>query len=362
LTVGGTSTQLAVRTVNLSATQDAVQLPAGIFDIHFTVADSAQNMPNPPFTLTAENAASGTTVSLEDSILTSGGLPPSDYEAHYHVKIASSGLAAGLSTRLVLQWANGYAPGLVNTAIGRIEISSLFAETEQNQGTPFQFSLDDQLVMTMRPAGMSVRFTPGLSQMLEGGRISANLLPGKTCDASWFTNNPGQQPGQLQFQENLAKTDQAYTSRFGEGAYCFFLPEKLQDLEFRSPDELNNSSLPCVAIAGVAQLQGTSAFVGNLIIGQLVVIHAWELELSYALFPLSPPPLLMEKHWAKLMNTFLQFRPAYGNPSHETFLEALRRYIKRVAAGVTDFAARNPELISAAKTIGKAGATFLLAP
>jgi len=111
----------------------------------------------------------------------------------------------------------------------------------------------------IRPVGMSCLATYINTSLLDAGNIAAAWVAGDTCLQSFFTARAGNNPGQLQNWDNLAKYPGAYDGPLRDGAYVWWAPKTERDTDFYPPDEMNTRPYPCLIVSGQYAPTGVAA-------------------------------------------------------------------------------------------------------
>jgi len=106
------------------------------------------------------------------------------------------------------------------------------------------------LINSYRPVACSVLVTYIGPLLTNGGNVSACWLPSNAADSNFFTRNPAA-PGQFQNWEKLASVPTAYNGPISTGAYVYWTPEDITDVEMASLSEALNKDYPTLCVSGI---------------------------------------------------------------------------------------------------------------
>lgn len=132
---------------------------------------------------------------------------------------------------------------------------------------------------SIRPVAMSVWLQRDASDMLNGGECAIALLPpdslaGNVIPYNWNDATPGTAiwggQGPIVNVENLAGVPGAYSGPLRDGAYCYWLPHRIDDTEFLSVLDHVKADFPIIAVAGKAQTYDQGE------VARLVINTVWE--------------------------------------------------------------------------------------
>jgi hypothetical protein len=211
---------------------------------------------------------------------------------------------------------------------------------------------NDGAVAEIRPVAMSALFSSTLSDLTNGGIVSAAYLPSSTCAANWFTNATGNGVGQLQSWESLSPL--GYNGRLRDGSYCYWSPEDLQDQIFRTPEASNSVPYPCLALAG-QMFPGTSV-TGDVLVGRLELVTIYEFTTNVPLW--EQVRYVGSQALIDAANRMLCDHPhSMANETHREFILRVLRAVGRGAVSAGKFIYNNRDVI--VPLLGKAAAAVL---
>lgn len=132
---------------------------------------------------------------------------------------------------------------------------------------------------SIRPVAHCLWFEPTLNSLADGGNVSITLLPpdallGQIAPLNFLsaTDDAGLQPAQWQGQgplqnwENLAQVPASYNGPLKKGAYCFWLPSKISDIDMTSVATNCVANFPTIVVSG--QWNGNPSVPGDSVTDQ----------------------------------------------------------------------------------------------
>jgi len=105
------------------------------------------------------------------------------------------------------------------------------------------------LISSYRPVAASLLASYVGPMLTNGGNIAAAWLPSNATTQNFFTRTPGQY-GNFQNWEKLADVPTAYNGPINTGAYCYWTPEDMTDVEMASLSEALEKDYPTLCISG----------------------------------------------------------------------------------------------------------------
>jgi hypothetical protein len=253
-----------------------VQCPPGAYKISTLTWDSAV-----PFTNNLTISAIGNSqISVEQNQLIQGGAISTEVIAVFGSDQDPSGLVDGISYefRAPDQWTAASTSALISIVPIAYEPQGLASTVN-----PY---LDGGIVAQYRPVAMSVLATCLRPELSNGGSISANWIPGSSINQNFFSNNPNQNVGALQFWENLARTPKAWNGRLEDGCYVYWSQEDREDFNFYKPSDVDAHDYPSIVISGVLQ-PGADGGTGTQPVLRLTIVTIYEMETLTTVFPTS---------------------------------------------------------------------------
>lgn len=163
------------------------------------------------------------------------------------------------------------------TAIG----GNLVTSTVQVPSLQYQNGAAESL----RPVGHCVWFQPSMAALANGGNVSIALLPpgsilGQVVPYNFNNCTTGTAlwggQGPVTNWENLAKVPGAYTGALADGAYAYWVPSKISDIDMVSTAQNSAADFPIIVVAGQWQGNTGSDTPFDGIIGTLRVTTLYE--------------------------------------------------------------------------------------
>lgn len=155
----------------------------------------------------------------------------------------------------------------------------------------------DGAISTVRPVAMSVWYENTLSDLNVNGDISICLMPkgsfGGNVAPVPITAPAFSGQGPVQNWENLGQCPGSYTGKVKDGAYAFWVPSDIVDVEFCSVAENAIKDFPYIAVAG--QVGGPTA--GGVpvtgIVGKLQIETVFEVTSSVQFLDYEKSPCVL---------------------------------------------------------------------
>jgi hypothetical protein len=203
-------------------------------------------------------------------------------------------------------------------------------------------NLDYGSCKQLRPVALSALATYMGPTLTNGGNIAACYVPGDTCATNFFTNNQLADQGNFTDWENLSLVPGAYNGPIRDGAYVWWSPEDMTDLEFRSPTTSLTKNYPCLIVSGQYQ---PGAGAGSQLCIRLEVVTIYEMVTTSQLW--ESDVLVGTQAHMDQVNLMLASQPhAMPNATH---MEWLRRIGQGIGKGLK-FVANNSKWIVPAIT------------
>lgn len=137
-------------------------------------------------------------------------------------------------------------------------------------------------VAQIRPVACSILVTYANAEIFDAGMIAAAWVPAMACVQSFFNDTADRSPGQLQNWESLAQLPGAYNGRLKDGAYCWWAPRSVDDIDFKSPDANINFDYPCLIVSG--RFNPPSVPAGVLNVARIEIVNVWEFQTTTILW------------------------------------------------------------------------------
>lgn len=227
---------------------------------------------------------------------------------------------------------------------------------------------------SIRPVAHCLWFEPTLTTLADGGNVSITLLPpdallGQITPLNFLdaTNDGGvnqaqwQGQGPLQNWENLAQVPGSYNGPLKKGAYCFWLPSKVSDIDMTSVASNCVANFPTIVVSGQwsgnPTADATDQFTG--MIGKVRVTTLYEFttcDQSRSTKRGTSVPGMFEfiQHLMKHQSTAME------NSTHKSWIDKVLATAVGLAAGVGGFLVGGPPGALAAGTAAGSAALTLL--
>jgi hypothetical protein len=233
--------------INVDATAHRIYPPVGQFFISFS-ASTSLNMGTAEFTWTAGDGCTllwydnrGPTTGAEINLSASFVLTNPVNGGWFQVKNTSS----------VLQTWGGMTMFISTIQINESFGASFSPEPGVVLVSPAYpgFAGGGGLISSYRPVAASLLASYVGPMLTNGGNIAAAWLPSNSTTQNFFTRTPGQY-GNFQNWEKLADVPTAYNGPINTGAYCYWTPEDMTDVEMASLPEALAKDYPTLCISG----------------------------------------------------------------------------------------------------------------
>lgn len=173
----------------------------------------------------------------------------------------------------------GLANAVASTVVNQVS-ASYITITPANFTSSSVYS-DAGVIQEVRPVAMAVLVTYMGTLLNNGGEIAINLLPNSSIQNRFFqTNNSG--GGQLQFYENLRKTDSCYDGKIKDGAYCIWCPFDSTDSKMVDVATLNSGTYPAIVCSGIFAPDSTVNTAQPTL--RVMTYTVWEFVTTYTMF------------------------------------------------------------------------------
>jgi len=194
----------------------------------------------------------------------------------------------------------------------------------------------------IRPISMSVIITCTVAKLVNGGTIVGKLLNKSQCSKEFFQDITNAETGQFQDWNAIADTGNVYNGAFEDGARVIWLPEDDSDVDFYTPDEMNDHDYPCALISGQFT-PGQTGFPSGQI-ARAIVVTNYEFTTSYTCLAgekISGNDILMSEAF-NIMNTM---PTATMNGAHWDFVKKIMGRAAQGAKQIGSWAWANRETI-----------------
>jgi hypothetical protein len=202
------------------------------------------------------------------------------------------------------------------------------------------FSSSAAILQKYRPVSQKVHFKCTLSDFNNSGQIAMNLLQGGAQDTYFSTIGGNFLNFDMLSNNNLPM--RTYAGKLSEGAYGFWVPDTVLDVQLRTYAESLNYDLPFFAYAG--NWTPTGASPGSVTIGYLRVVTNYEFTTVSRLFVTEPQEgsdLLMQA----VQSSVAKLPKVMENPRHDRVLKSM---VSVMGKGIRD-------VLSIGKTVGNIG-------
>jgi hypothetical protein len=234
------------------------------------------------------------------------------------------------------------------TSTGGATVANLYITPVQTQS--LTAPLDFGVLKMVRPTAMTVLFTCDLPDLNNGGRIAGAVVPGSTLDDSYYVDN-AQAPGNLHFTSSVARCNGARDGRLQDGCYAIWAPNTVEEMNFRSPSEMNAYDFTSIVVSGQYSFPAGTAANALVSIGRFLVINNWEGQFTTPLF--EGESCIGSVGEASECITALSLMPrVMENDEHEGFFAKVRQALQKVYGFYTDNSAWINPMASAAARLG----------
>lgn len=195
----------------------------------------------------------------------------------------------------------------------------------------------------LRPVGMSVLYQNSAPQMIDGGDVAIAYLPGDSLQKSVLGEIT---PSSLVNFEKLAETRDRYKGPQRNGAYAWYSPANVRDLEMRTPNEANAYLYPFIMVAGQATV-GVQGTIGYYKIGTVEIVHIFEFETNSQLYEVSceqVPTSQLDTELACLHG----IEHCSENPAHLAMVKTVMARVKNALGKAYSFYLNNKSWINPA--------------
>jgi len=216
---------------------------------------------------------------------------------------------------------------------------------------------DGGIINTIRPVGMMLLFTYQNSDLNNAGRIASAFVPGNTCRNDFFSPNPNNAVGGLYEYDNLARIQGAYDGPLKKGSYVWWSPKTIEDIQFRTPDQMVRYDYPCLITSGTyaPALQGAPAYPYTINCGRIEIVRVFEFQTNIVLFE-SKTLLGSSADFEEMMRLFNMLGHTGQNDEHMKFVKDALAWAKQAIRDTGEFLWENRSALMAA---GGALATLL---
>jgi hypothetical protein len=217
-------------------------------------------------------------------------------------------------------------------------------------------ALTGGLTALIRPVAMSVLATCMASELTNGGEISIAVVPGdvieshyaiQTAQANGSYNNVSYAAA-----DPLAGLSDSYNGKLKDGAYAFWVPSGVADLEFRTPSEANDHYYPVIICSGVNSQ--TPAPTGNTAKPiRFIVTRVFEIQSEIPVWGLQAD-LGKAGHVEEALSFLAQTKHCMANAEHVNFLAKMREQLRQFLTQAAQFYSSNSSWINPAVSAGLA--------
>jgi hypothetical protein len=148
------------------------------------------------------------------------------------------------------------------------------------------------LASMIRPVAMSVWFECNKNMADNSGNVAAALLPSGSTTGQIIPIDYNTQPpvppdsyqgwlgyGPLELWENLAEVPGAYQGKMADGTYTYWLPQRLTDLDMKTPSQADQYDYPTIVVAGQyspSNIGATEPGPATYLVGRLRIVTHYE--------------------------------------------------------------------------------------
>jgi hypothetical protein len=129
------------------------------------------------------------------------------------------------------------------------------------------------LVERVRPVAMSVLATYTGPTLTNGGNVAIAYLPGQTALDSFFSQDNASLGSMMDWQA-VSRVPGSYNGPLATGAYAFWVPEQVLDIQFRNWIDSSLYTYPSIVVSGV--WAPGAAISANTTIGRLMACFTFE--------------------------------------------------------------------------------------
>jgi len=228
--------------------------------------------------------------------------------------------------------------------------TSTFACSPQfNDQYPITFN--NGTINKVRPVACELMFTQTAPAAEVGGYLAGAKVSADIANQYFFQNEAGQSQGQLQYWEALRDFDGADGWDMKYGMRVVYTPEDEGDVEFRTPDDMNQYVYPCLIISGQANVPLTNAS-PNFQVGKVENTTVYEFTTALTLYD-TQKCVGNDLMLAKAFEVLSMYPCVTHNGNHWEWIVAAMQKARRAAIAIGSWANENKDvLIPAAKAIG----------
>jgi hypothetical protein len=139
---------------------------------------------------------------------------------------------------------------VMTNALAAIASSSITVAPSFDDDANLSPNPDFGVTTEYRPVACSALATYIGPQLTDGGNIAAAYVPGNTLAVQYYNPVGNQNQGLLQNWENLSLLPQSYNGPISQGAYVWWSPESVRDIEMAAPSTWASRNGPALIISG----------------------------------------------------------------------------------------------------------------